>query len=145
MVIVDPMRPRFHNLASGYEIRRKDWAKVTFRFPSFSPEYWDARTVYIETIPHQYRPIVGICNLLCPILNSSATQKILFPPHHQDPPDAVPKCKGFALVALTAPTIASRLLSLFSYDSGNAHHPTGSSLEESGARKAGFCALSKDR
>jgi hypothetical protein len=98
-----------------------------------------------ETIPHQYRSIVGICNLLCPILNSSATQKILFPPHHQDPPDAVPKCKGFALVALTEPTIASRLLSLFSYDSGNTHHPTGSFLEESGAREEGFCSLSKER
>jgi hypothetical protein len=45
MIIVDKTRPR--TLAGGYEIRRKDWAEVTLRFPSFSPEYWDARTVYI--------------------------------------------------------------------------------------------------
>jgi hypothetical protein len=47
MIIVDKTRPRFHNLAGGYEIRRKDWAEVTLRFPSFSPGYWDARTVCI--------------------------------------------------------------------------------------------------
>ena len=47
MIIVDKTGPRFQNLAGGYEIRRKDWAEVTLRFPTFSPEYWDARTVYI--------------------------------------------------------------------------------------------------
>ena len=35
------------NLAGGYELRRKDWAEVTQRFPTFSPEYWDSLTVYI--------------------------------------------------------------------------------------------------
>ena len=45
MIIVD--KTRRQTLAGGYEIRRKDWAEVTHRFPSFSPEYWDARTVYI--------------------------------------------------------------------------------------------------
>lgn len=47
MIIVDKTRPRFQNLAGGYEIRRKDWAEVTLRFPTFSPEYWEVRTVYI--------------------------------------------------------------------------------------------------
>jgi hypothetical protein len=165
MIIVDKKRPR--NLAGGYEIRRKDWAEVTLRFPSFSPEYWDARTVYIvrrvspnfslnlytdgitqENIPHQYRSIVGICNLLRPILNSSPIQHIVFPPHHQDPPDAVPKCKGFALVTLTEPTVVSHLLTLFPYETDDAHDDdenSVSSIEESEARKAGFRALSKER
>lgn len=49
MIIVDKTRPQF---AGGYEIRRKDWAEVTLRFPSFSPEYWDARTVYIVRRVH---------------------------------------------------------------------------------------------
>jgi hypothetical protein len=79
MIIVDKTS---QNLAGGYEIRRKDWAEVTHRFPTFSPEYWDARTVYIvrrvslhssifdrlaqENIPHPYRSIVGICNYYAP-------------------------------------------------------------------------------
>ena len=50
MIIVDKTRRQHvQALAGGYEIRRKDWAEVTHRFPSFSPEYWDARTVYIVT------------------------------------------------------------------------------------------------
>ena len=80
-----------------------------------------------------------------PILNSSPIQHILFPPHHQDPPDAIPKCKGFALVTLTEPTLVSHLVTLFPYDT--AHVPTDSTSpeEETEARKAGFRALSKDR
>ena len=49
MIIVDKTRLHF---ACGYEIRRKDWAEVTFPFPSISPEYWDARTVYIVRRVH---------------------------------------------------------------------------------------------
>ncbi|KAF8261195.1 hypothetical protein EI94DRAFT_1705720 [Lactarius quietus] len=144
MIIVDKSR---QNLVGGYEIRRKDWAEVTERFPSFSPEYWDARTVYIENIPHPFRSIVGICNLLRAILNSSPVQHIIFPPHHQDPPDAIPKCKGFALVTLNEPDDVSHLLSRFPYDRDHTPAPTDdiSSVDESEARKAGFRALSKER
>jgi hypothetical protein len=82
---------------------------------------------------------------LRPILNSSPIQHILFPPHHQDPPDAVPKCKGFALVTLTEPTVVSRLLSFFPYESDSAHAPADSSIGESEAHKTGFRALTKER
>jgi hypothetical protein len=52
MIIVD--KTHVQTLAGGYEIRRKDWAEVTHRFPSFSPEYWHARTVYIvRRVPFQ--------------------------------------------------------------------------------------------
>ncbi|KAI9457941.1 hypothetical protein BJY52DRAFT_1120025, partial [Lactarius psammicola] len=150
MILVDKTRPRF---AGGYEVRRKDWAEVTHRFPTFSPEYWDARTVYIENIPHSFRSTVGICKLLCALLNSSsAVQHVLFPPHHQDPPDAIPKCKGFALVTLNEPDVASHLLLRFPYDRDSARPPTDegeggdiSSVEELEARKAGFRTLSKER
>ncbi|KAH9035175.1 hypothetical protein EDB83DRAFT_1778384 [Lactarius deliciosus] len=149
MILVDKTRSRF---AGGYEVRRKDWAEVTHRFPTFSPEYWDARTVYIENIPHQFRSTLGICKLLRTLLNSSgAVQHVLFPPHHQDPPDAVPRCKGFALVTLNEPDVVSDLLSRFPYDGDNTRPPTDdnddedSSAEESEARKAGFRTLPKER
>ena len=103
-----------------------------------------------ENIPHPYRSIVGICNLLRALLNvSNPVQHILFPPHHQDPPDAIPKCKGFALVTLKEPAILTHLLSRFPYDGDNAPAPTDDdddlSIEESEARKAGLRALSKER
>lgn len=86
------------------------------------------------------------------LLNASnPVQHILFPPHHQDPLDVVPKCKGFALATLNEPAIVSYLLSLFSYDRFNAPAPTDgdedgiSSVEKLEARKAGFRALSKER
>ncbi|KAI9447509.1 hypothetical protein H4582DRAFT_2092898 [Lactarius indigo] len=151
MILVDKSRSRF---AGGYEVRRKDWAEVTHRFSTFSPEYWDARTVYIENIPHSFRSTLGICKLLHALLNSSgAVQHIIFPPHYQDPPDAVPKCKGFALVTLNEPDVVSHLLSRFPYDRNNTRPPTDSdfdsgsdsSTEESEVRKAGFRTLSKER
>ncbi|KAH9056352.1 hypothetical protein EDB87DRAFT_1237548 [Lactarius vividus] len=145
MILVDKTRPR---LAGGYEVRRKDWAEVIHRFPTFSPEYWDARTVYIENIPHSFRSTLGICKLLRALLNSSsAVQHIVFPPHYQDPPDAVPRCKGFALVTLNEPEVVSDLLSNFPYDRDDKRPPTDdhSSVEESEARKAGFRTLSKER
>jgi hypothetical protein len=169
MIIVDKTRPRSQNLAGGYELRCKDWAEVTHRFPTFSPEYWDARTVYIvcrvslhssifdplsqENIFHPYRSIVGIYNLLRALLNvSNPVQHILFPPHHQDPPDAIPKCKGFALVTLNEPDLASDILSQFPYDGDSAPAPNdsdsdsdSSSVEGSEARKAGLRVLSKER
>ncbi|KAI9447505.1 hypothetical protein H4582DRAFT_2092896 [Lactarius indigo] len=91
--------------------------------------YWDARTVYIENIPHSFRSTLGICNYY--------------------PPDAVPKWKGFALITLNEPDIVSHFLSRFPYDRNNTRPPTDSdsdlSIEESEARKGGFRTLSKER
>jgi hypothetical protein len=51
MIVVDKARPRrgrhAYASAGGYKVRRKDWAEVTQRFSTFSPEYWDTRTIYI--------------------------------------------------------------------------------------------------
>ena len=82
-------------------------------------------------------------------------QNVSFPPHHQDPPDALPKCKGFALVTFSDPTTASHLLARFPYKQGHGnkndapHMPgTGASdempPEEFEARRAGFRTLSKE-
>jgi hypothetical protein len=53
MIVVDKTRSRRHNNtpAGGYEVRRKDWAGATQRFPTFTAEYWDARTIYIVCFP----------------------------------------------------------------------------------------------
>ena len=77
-------------------------------------------------------------------------QNILFPPHHQDPPDAVPKCRGFALVTFSRPSDASHLLTHFPYHNRENNPSTDgddddSSAEEREARKAGFRTLSKER
>ena len=51
MIVLDKSRPRGsrhgYAPAGGYQVRRKDWVEVTRRFPTFSPEYWDIRTIYI--------------------------------------------------------------------------------------------------
>ena len=55
MIVIDKTRPRRgrhgYAPAGGYEVRRKDWAEVIQRFPTFSPEYWDTRTIYIVRSP----------------------------------------------------------------------------------------------
>jgi hypothetical protein len=79
-------------------------------------------------------------------------QSILFLPHHQDPPGALPKCKSFALVTFSEPSATSHLLTHFPYHN---HNPVNNnrgandddddpSPEEREARKAGFRTLSKE-
>ncbi|KAI0267897.1 hypothetical protein BGY98DRAFT_1022351 [Russula aff. rugulosa BPL654] len=166
MIVLDKMRPRRsrhgHAPAGGYKIRRKDWAEVTRHFPTFSLEHWDIRTIYIENIPLEFRSIIGTSKLLHRLLVKNhrtpsfslsdyrCVQSILFPPHHQDPPDAVPKCRGFALVTFSTPSDASRLLADFPYHYRENNHSADSddddpSAEEREARKAGFRTLSKER
>ncbi|KAI0301516.1 hypothetical protein B0F90DRAFT_1628378 [Multifurca ochricompacta] len=153
MIIVDKTQPR----SGGYELRRKDWVEVTQRFPTFNPEYWDAQTIYIENVPHSFRSTIGISKLLHSLLNNHSSsslgsyqciESIFFPPHHQDPPDALPKCKGFALVTLADLSTSSHLLSRFPYKRNNSNSAlTGGDTtpEEQEARKAGFRTLSKER
>jgi hypothetical protein len=82
--------------------------------------------------------------LLRALLNvSNPVQHILFPPHHQDPPDAIPKCKGFALVTLNEPNLASHFLSQFPYDGDNApRRPTTSRPSRNQKRARQASALS---
>lgn len=166
MIVLDKTRPRRsrhgYAPAGGYKVRRKDWVEVTGRFPTFSPEYWDIRTIYIENIPLQFRSIIGISKLLHRLLlrdhhtpsfslgDYRSIQSIFFPPHHQDPPDAVPKCRGFALVTFSKPSDAAHLLTHFPYHNWEVNYSADCndddpSAEEREARKAGFRTLSKER
>lgn len=166
MIVLDKTRPRRsrhgYAPAGGYKVRRKDWVEVTRRFPTFSPEYWDIRTIYIENIPLQFRSMIGTSKLLHRLLlrdnhtpslslgDYRCVQSILFPPHHQDPPDAVPNCRGFALVTFSRPSDASHLLTQFPYHNRENNcsadrDDDDTSAEEREARKAGFRTLSKER
>jgi len=112
-----------------------------------------------ENIPPSFRSILGISKLLRSLLAKDDyrfIQSIYFPPHYQDPPDAQPKCKGFALLTLSEPSAASHLLAYFPYhrtpaNEGSATIPVDhndddqASPEELEARKAGFRTLSKER
>lgn len=76
-------------------------------------------------------------------------QSILFPPHHQDPPDAVPKCKGFALVTFSALSDALHFPTHFPYhnrenDISADRDDDDPSAEEREVRKAGFRTLSME-
>ena len=67
-----PMPHHGHAPASGRQVRRKDWAETTQRFPTFTTEYWDASpphphrramtapTSLKEKIPPSFRSTVGI-------------------------------------------------------------------------------------
>ncbi|KAI0265883.1 hypothetical protein BC834DRAFT_824367 [Gloeopeniophorella convolvens] len=158
MIVVDKARSGRYAPPGGYEVRRRDWADVTERFSTFSPEYWEARTVYIENIPFSHRSPAGISKLVHTLLTEPShqssndpssyrrrIQRIHFPPHHQDPPDALPKCKGFALLTLSTPTDVSLLLSRFPWKPITAAPGDETSPEEAEARKSGFRTLSKAR
>jgi hypothetical protein len=100
---------------------------------------------------------VGICKLLHALITTKeeddddddCIQNIFFPPHYQDPPEALPKCKGFALVTLSDLSTVSRLLTRFPYQARSPEtdeNPASSlSEEELEARRAGFRTLSKER
>lgn len=76
-------------------------------------------------------------------------QSILFPPHHQDSPDAIPKCKGFALVTFSGLSDASHLATHFPYhnrenDISADRDDDDPSAEEREVRKAGFRTLTME-
>ena len=65
MIVLDKTRPHRsrhgYAPAGGYKVRRKDWVEVTRCFPTFSPEYWDIRTIYIvRSFRYPHRRIYSI-------------------------------------------------------------------------------------
>ncbi|KZV66859.1 hypothetical protein PENSPDRAFT_636475 [Peniophora sp. CONT] len=138
-----------HGPPGGYEIRRRDWDKVVSSFSSYSRNAWQAKALYVERLPHAARAHLGILKLFKTLLPNTPNplQTISFPAHHQDPPDAVPKCKGFALLTLTNKADLDKILADWPWSSESStisergREASEDILEE--ARRAGMRTLAK--
>ncbi|KLO07908.1 hypothetical protein SCHPADRAFT_859587 [Schizopora paradoxa] len=112
MIVVDSWVTGNSRDRGGYEIRRADWVKVKERIRKYTSFYWEDKTIYVENIPVESRTKPAIVklvqNLLCgrSDLDSSqpTVERVRFPPHRDDAPDALEpfKCKGFAFVTLSS-------------------------------------------
>ncbi|KIM75201.1 hypothetical protein PILCRDRAFT_13765 [Piloderma croceum F 1598] len=139
-----------------YEVRRKDW-KDMLHVPSreYTKDQWEKNTIYMENIPVQYRTVPGIARLTSSLLSQpgqtlslAKVQAITLPPHHQDQPDDLPKCKGFAFVTLADHQDVQRLLEEWPWDKQLNHDDKASSTSDDNARecsKFGLRTLSKRR
>ncbi|KAG5636960.1 hypothetical protein H0H81_006264 [Sphagnurus paluster] len=129
----------------AYEVQRKDWNIGR----DYTRADWDNRTLYVESIPVQYRSPHTIARFILGLLIGhpstrpplTRVQAIIFPPHHQDKPGDQPTCKGFALVVFEDERDANFLLSQWPWDRQHTLHGD----EHSDAVKFGFRALSKTR
>ncbi|KAF9534609.1 hypothetical protein CPB83DRAFT_888588 [Crepidotus variabilis] len=97
-------------LVSGYEIRRTIYASwKDSDLASFTKAKWDELTLYVENIPSEYRKLPEIAKLLIlllpPLMSAqnevTRVQHVHLPSHHQDEPEDIPYCKGFALVTFS--------------------------------------------
>ena len=160
-----------------YEVRRKDWEDM-LHVPSreYTKDQWEKNTIYMvlwylgsysrcrshftfglaqENIPVQYRTVPGIARLTSSLLSQSGqtlslakVQAITLPPHHQDQPDDLPKCKGFAFVTLADHQDAQRFLEEWPWNKQLDHDDKASSTSDDYARessKFGLRTLSKSR
>jgi len=112
-----------------------------------------------ENIPIQYTKVPGIGNLITALLPSASgppinrVQNIVFPPHHQDLPDSIPVCKGFALITLSSEGDVQTLLDAWPWDSkkctelekGDVKKAKSQSSEERSAKASGLRVCTKAR
>ncbi|KAH0588221.1 Protein pof8 [Termitomyces sp. J132] len=137
----------------AYEVRRRETQARPSR--TYSRQDWEDRTVYVESIPVQYRSIPAIMHLVNSLLSerslpephAARVQGVILPPHHQDKPGDAPTCKGFALVVFQDILDVEFLLQRWPWDR---HQDTDlqnpeAPAEVSEATKFGFRALSKSR
>ncbi|KAF8806200.1 hypothetical protein BYT27DRAFT_7141780 [Phlegmacium glaucopus] len=110
------------HIQTGYELRRKETLSALSKH---GKKEWDALTIYVENIPIQYRNISGIIRFVNGLLQPSPSfssssvpriQNISLPSHHQDQPNCIPTCKGFALVTLSHNEDVTSLLKAWSWD-----------------------------
>ncbi|VDC01339.1 unnamed protein product [Peniophora sp. CBMAI 1063] len=102
-----------------------------------------------ERLPHPARSQLGILRLFKALFPNTPNplQTITFPAHHQDPPGAVPKCKGFALLTLTNTADLDKILTEWPWTSDEpriverGREASEDLVEE--ARRAGMRALAK--
>ncbi|RPD67485.1 hypothetical protein L226DRAFT_542537 [Lentinus tigrinus ALCF2SS1-7] len=130
--------------SGGYEIRRRDWSEALTRVRNSTRNEWEARTVYMESIPLSSRTIPGIFHFASFLSGHSDVQSITLPPHHLDRPGDAPKCKGFALVTFSNDEVVTQLVNDWPWHPRRTFAPEGSSAAHE-AVKFGFRVLPKAR
>jgi hypothetical protein len=102
-----------------------------------------------ENIPPQFRTIQGIVKFTLKLLPSSSSlyriENVTFLRHHQDTPDDIPKCKGFALVTLSHMQDVELFLKDWPWNRNQGSEQRTKEGEEAEAAKYGFRTLSKHR
>ncbi|KAL1741761.1 hypothetical protein HDZ31DRAFT_44742 [Schizophyllum fasciatum] len=139
MIVADPSSS---SGTGGYEVRRREAPARRY-----SPDDWDARTVYIENIPPQFRTITGVHRLTAACLGGPLTRlvHISFPTNHPERAGAPPKCRGYALVTLHDPSDVARLLEAYPWQGRPADSDTEATDARSEAARFGLRTLSKAR
>ncbi|KAG6919787.1 hypothetical protein DXG01_001626 [Tephrocybe rancida] len=135
----------------AYEIRRRETAGEV---GGYSKLDWENRTIYVENIPSPHRTLPSILHFIYTLLpkrpssqnalTPTRIQALTFPPHHQDKPNALPTCKGFALVVLADIADVEFMLESWPWDRRHAQEAS-KDQEGSEAMKFGFRTLSKAR
>ncbi|KAF9266096.1 hypothetical protein L218DRAFT_95497 [Marasmius fiardii PR-910] len=150
--------------AGMYEIRRKDWEGLMSRLVTYTREYWDKRTLYMERLPVHCKSVGSIarfadtvlsCSLVSEPSNSEADppvfspkiQAVTLPPHHLDKSGEEPKCKGFAFVIFSAIDHMELLLEKWPWEHNQNDPSDGAvgNLDLKDAHRFGFRCLSKSR
>ncbi|KAG6915495.1 hypothetical protein DXG01_011197 [Tephrocybe rancida] len=125
-------------LLGAHEIRRRKTGGEVGRYSKLDCEN---QTIYVENIPSPHHTLLSLHFIytLLPTCFSSQNahiQALTFPRHHQDKPNALPTCKGFALVLAD---IADVEFMLESWPWDRRHAQEGSKDREgSEATKFGF-------
>ncbi|KAJ7589965.1 hypothetical protein C8J56DRAFT_936570 [Mycena floridula] len=128
-----------------YEVRRKDWETALSQSNTYTKDYWDQRTVYLENIPMQYKHIPGMHRFAAGLLSGSPSsiQAITLPPHHLDKPEDKPKPRGFAFAVLQTLDDVESSLKAWPWERSSAS-PSSTDLAQE-ATTFGFRTLSKSR
>ncbi|KAL1725620.1 hypothetical protein EV714DRAFT_287780 [Schizophyllum commune] len=139
MIVADPSSS---SGTGGYEVRRRE--APTRRY---SPDDWDAQTVYLENIPPQYRTVPGVHRLTATCLGGSLTRVayITSPTGPHDRPRGPSKCRGYALVTLLDVNDAAKLVEAYPWRSRPSTTESEGTDPRSEAARFGLRALSKAR
>ncbi|KAG8889656.1 hypothetical protein FRB98_003459 [Tulasnella sp. 332] len=114
-------RSRYSNDYGLYNVRRNDWASISaLELASFSEEYWEERTIYVENIPPPHRTHTHmITQFLLSILSFPSTpfyvEGLIFPGREGSEREQT-KCRGFAFVVCGTVEEAEQALRLWSWD-----------------------------
>lgn len=142
--------PKLRDTLGGYEICLKNAREALHRARNSMRNEWDARTIYVENTPPQYRNIAGIYQFISCLLPkrdadvlTARVQHISLPRHHLDKLDDKPKCKGFALVTLGTSEDVDYLLQNWPWQRARSTLDANASKHSQEAARFGFRTTAK--